>query len=104
MVNDGFEQSLSTLYEILVSFCKASRTKINDDKSSLYFSCMEDTEVITLHNIFTFPVNRIENGMKYLGFHLKPCIYLIRDWDWLIIKVEKRLTIGAFVCCPREAS
>ena len=29
--------------------------------------------------------------MKYLGFHLKPCKYLLKDWDWLIPKVEKRI-------------
>ena len=69
---------------------------INDNKSSLYFSCMEDSEVITLQNIFSFPVDRIENGMKYLGFHLKPCRYLIKDWDWLIIKVEHRIQNWSF--------
>ena len=26
---------------------------------------------------------------KYLGFHLKPCIYLRKELDWLIAKVEK---------------
>ena len=96
MVNDGFEQSLSNLYEILMIFCKASGMKINDDKSSLCFSCLEETEVITLQNIFTFPVDRIENGMKYLGFYLKPCRHLFRDWDWLIIKVEKRINNWSF--------
>ena len=101
MVNDGSEQSLSTLYDILLILFKASRMKVNDDKSSLYFSCLEETEVITFENIFTFPVDRIENGMKYLVFHLKPCIYLIKDWDWLIIKVEKMITIGASIGCPR---
>ena len=57
---------------------------------------MEDSEVITLQNIFSFPVDRIENGMKYLGFHLKPCRYLIRDLDWLIIKVEQRIQNWSF--------
>ena len=79
MVNDGSEQSLSTLYEILMIFCKPSEMKINNDESCLYFSCLEELEVITLQNIFSFPVNKIENGMKYLGFYLKPCRYLIKD-------------------------
>ena len=35
IVNDGSEQYLSTLYEILMIFCKASGMKINDDKYSL---------------------------------------------------------------------
>ena len=52
MVNDGSKQYLSTLYEILMIFCKASGMKINDDKYSLYSSCLEELEVITLQNIF----------------------------------------------------
>ena len=48
MVNDGSEQSLSSLYEILLIFCKASGMKINNDKSTLYYSCMEEAQVVTL--------------------------------------------------------
>ena len=96
MINDGSEQSLSTLYEILLIFCKASRMKINNDKSTLYFSCMEESEIVTLQNIFTFIVDKIVNGMKYLGFHLKPCRYLLKDWDWLIINVENRINNWSF--------
>ena len=43
MVNDGTEKSLSTLYEILLIFGKASGMKINDDKYSLYSSCLEES-------------------------------------------------------------
>ena len=60
------------------------------------FSCLEETEVITLQNIFTFPVDRIVNGMKYHGFYLKPCRYLLKEWDWLIIKVEKMINNWSF--------
>ena len=38
-----------------------------------------------------FSVTKLEFGLKYLGFHLKPCRYLIKDWDWLVAKVEKRI-------------
>ena len=31
--------------------------------------------------------------MKYLGFYLKPCRYLLKDWDWLIAKAEKRIML-----------
>ena len=41
--------------------------------------------------LFSFSMNNIEFGMKYLGFHLKPGSYLLKDWDWLIVKVEKRI-------------
>ena len=43
MVNDGSKQYLSTLYEILMIFWKESGMKINNDKSSLYFSCLEES-------------------------------------------------------------
>ena len=96
MVSDGLEQSLSSLYEILLIYCKASSMQINDKKSALYHSGLDEYEIITLQNIFSFPVLSIENGMKYLGFFLKPCRYVLKDWDWLIAKVEKRILNWSF--------
>ena len=64
MVNDGSEQSLSSLYEVLMVFCKESGMKINDDKSTLYYSFLEKSKVITLQNIFSFSIDKLENGMK----------------------------------------
>ena len=88
LVSDGSDRSLSTLYEVLLVFCKASGMIINEDKSSFYYSGMEESELISIQNIFSFNVDKIESGMKYLGFHLKPSRYLLKDWDWLISKVE----------------
>ena len=79
MVTDGIEQSLSTMYEVLVIFSKVSQMKINEEKSALYFSNLDEFELITIQNIFTFSVGKIENGMKYLGFHLKCWRYLLKD-------------------------
>ena len=78
-------------------FCNASRMLINEDKSSLYYSGLDESELISLLNIFSFSVDKIESGMKYLGFHLKPCRYLLKDWDWLIFKEEKRITNWSFM-------
>ena len=102
MVFDGFEQYFSTLYEVVVIFCKASGMIINEDKSSFYYSGLEESELISIHNIFSFNVDKIEYGMKYLGFHLKPCRYLLKDWDWLISKVEKRIKNWSFRWLSRE--
>lgn len=57
---------------------------------------IQDFENFLLHEVFTFPLSKIENGLKYLGFNLKPCRYLIKDWDWLITKVEKRVKNWSF--------
>ena len=53
-------------------------------------------EIITIQNIFTFPVLKLENEMKYLGFNINCCRYLIKDWDWLIVKVENRIRNRSF--------
>ena len=91
MVFDGYEQSLSILYEIMQTFCKAYGMLINVDKSALLYSRLDDVELITIQNIFTFTVTKLEFGLKYLGFFLKPCRYYSKDWDWLVVKVEKRI-------------
>ena len=96
MVTDGSKQYLSSLYEILLIYCKASSMQINDKKSALYHSGLDEYEIITFQNIFSFPVLSIKNGMKYLGFFLKLCRYVLKDWDWLIAKVEKRILNWSF--------
>ena len=73
-----------------MDFCKASGTVINQEKSSFYYSDLDETELISLQNIFSFSVVKIESGMKYLGFDLKPCRYLMKDWDWLVAKAKKK--------------
>ena len=96
MVSDGSEQSLSTLYEILQIFCKASGMMINVDKSTLLYSRLDAIEFITVQNIFSFTVDILEYGLKYLGFFLKPCRYFSKYWDWLVVKVEKRIKNWSF--------
>ena len=91
MVSDGSKQSLSILYEIMQTFCKVSGMLINVDKSSLLYSRLDAVELITVQNIFTFTVTKLEFGLKYLGFYLKPCRYYSKNWDWLVVKVEKRI-------------
>ena len=31
-------------------------------------------------------------GFKYLGYWVKPLNYLVRDWQWLVRKFEKRVS------------
>jgi len=44
-----------------------------------------------LEEIFEIPIKKIDRGMKYLGFLLKPNYYKIPDWIWLLQKVEKKI-------------
>ena len=96
MVSNGSEQSLSILYEIMQTFCKAYGMLINVDKLALLYSRLDDVELITVQNIFCFNADKIEIGLKYLGFFLKTCRYYSKDWDWLVVKVEKRIKNWSF--------
>ena len=89
MITDGSAQSLSTLYGILMEFTKSSGMLIYEEKSSFYYFGLDDTELISLQNIFSYTVLKIDSGIKYLGFYLKPCRFLLKDWDWLIAKAKK---------------
>ena len=51
IINDGSKQSLSTLYEILMIFCKASGMKINDE-NLLYFFLVWKKLRLLLYTIF----------------------------------------------------
>ena len=48
----------------------------------------EEQELLTL---FPFNIERLEEGLKYLGFFLKPNNYRKQDRVWLLVKLEKRL-------------
>ena len=81
MVIDGSDQYLLTLNDVLCWFCKASRMLINDDKSSLLHAGLDDSELIKLRDVFSFPLDNFEAHLKYLGFYQKPCRYFVKDWD-----------------------
>ena len=76
-----------------MDFTKATGMMINEDKSSFYYSRLDDDELISLQKNFSYIVLEINSGMKYLGFYLKPSRYLLKDWDWLITKAEKRIKL-----------
>jgi hypothetical protein len=50
-----------------------------------------------MHEAFNIQFVSIDEGMKYLGFYIKPNNYRVADWKWLIQKVEKR--IGNWTFC-----
>jgi hypothetical protein len=65
--------------------------EINKQKSSINFSSLDEEEAIYIVERLPFQVLDIDEGLKYLGFLLKPNNYRKIDWRWLIAKLEKRL-------------
>ena len=56
---------------------------------------LREPEVRNPTNFFPTPVSDLQEGIKYLGFHLKPNDYRKSDWKWLIGKLEKDYYCGA---------
>ena len=87
----GSAHDVETISDILGLFSSATGMEINVGKSTLMIHGIDEEEI--RHATTHFPYNRamLDEGLKYLGFLLKPNNYLKRDWLWLIEKLEKRL-------------
>ena len=44
-------------------------------------------------NLFDYVCIDINDGLKYLGYHIKPNDYKIKDWNWIIAKIERRINV-----------
>jgi len=76
---------------ILTLFCAVSGMEVNCNKS--VFLC-RDIDSSTKQNIyveFNIKFINLEEGMKYLGFSLKPNGYRVKDWKWLLEKISKSI-------------
>lgn len=84
--------SWQCLFLIFDRFQSASGICINKDKSKLYHN---ETDVDTAHwiaSLFGIEALTIDNGMKYLGFTLKPKGYKLGDWSWLLDRFYNRIS------------
>ena len=74
-------------------FKGASRMLINEGKSTITWEKLDDHELRILEERFNFHYWALDEGVKYLGFYLKPNDYRKTDWLWLFVKLEKRIKI-----------
>ena len=65
--------------------------KINEWKFTLITNLLSEEEGQTLKFFFPFEEKKLDNGIKYLGFFLKPNDYNNEDWKWLLKKMDKIL-------------
>jgi hypothetical protein len=82
----GDAEKLSTILDL---FGRATGMQINAQKSTLSAHLMDEEETNCYKDIFPFEQQPFDDGLKYLGFHLKPNNYKKEDWSWLIAKLEK---------------
>ena len=76
---------------ILSSFCLASGMDVNCKKSCFLAHNIDPILKQRIHETFNIPFICMDKGMKYLGFFLKPNNYKVKDWLWLLQKIEKRI-------------
>eukprot|EP00253_Pinus_taeda_P033090 PITA_33090 len=83
----------TTLQNIFALFQQATGMMINESKSTITaVGCSQHESTYASHR-FPFISLNLADGIKYLGYRLKPLGYRIADWTWLITKVEKRLQV-----------
>eukprot|EP00253_Pinus_taeda_P014329 PITA_14329 len=77
----------------MMLFSTATGMETNDSKSTITTSGCSPHEIQFALHRFPFTSQSLDDGLKYLGFRLKPLHYKIADWIWLVAKIERRLNI-----------
>eukprot|EP00253_Pinus_taeda_P033560 PITA_33560 len=75
---------------------KVKGIEINSGKSQACIADFERRERNRMANLFPFPIQPLEAPFKYLGFWLKRGAYKKEDWNWLIAKIESRISHWSF--------
>lgn len=89
----GTRRDIYYLFRGINLFKIATGMMINFQKSSASFFRLEDTDLRYMMGYFPIQAVEISEGIKYLGFFIKPNGYRKSDWKWLIGKLEKRLLL-----------
>eukprot|EP00253_Pinus_taeda_P036565 PITA_36565 len=86
------QDSWNCLFDILVNFQKSTGLNINKSKSTLYHNGTNLNLVNRIAAMFGIVTCLLQDGIKYLGFHLKANGYKAKDWEWLIKRYYKKIS------------
>ena len=67
----GSVKDFNTLDDILKLFSKATGMNINFEKSTVTTHLLNEDEEQEIWTLFPFNIERLEEGLKYLGFFFK---------------------------------
>jgi len=79
--------------EKVMDNCVTTGIEVNSRKSSISSNLLGNAENLELRGMFRYHFKPLEEGLKYLGFHLKANDYRIADWKWLLEKLEAHLSL-----------
>lgn len=96
LFSSGNINEIKEIKIILDLFLKATGLQINDRKSQLIFEGFSRQEEILIASYLPFGTCNMEQPFKYLGFWLKPSSYKKQDWNWLVAKIEQRISHWSF--------
>lgn len=68
------------------------------NKFVLYHGQCDMDFIAYIKGIFGIEAMLIQNGMKYLKYHIKPCCYIIVHWKWLANRFFKKISRWEFRC------
>ena len=89
----GSQRDITKIKAILSLFFEATGMVCNDAKSSISFMNLDNVSMDWIFSHFNFTLIDINNGIKYLGFIIKPNDYLKRDQGCMV----SLLSIGSAV-------
>ena len=87
----GSEAQWSLIKEFLNLFF--SVTGLSNDKQKYYIHHNCNNELLIRHiaDLSTVKAASIDDRIKYMGYLLKPNIYLKFDWNWLLNKLQRKI-------------
>lgn len=66
--------------------------EVSTQKSSLLKFSLDEEFISKLKPVFPFQVLSLDFGLKYLGYCFKPNKYFKEDQNWIVKKLEKRIS------------
>eukprot|EP00253_Pinus_taeda_P025127 PITA_25127 len=96
LFTSGNINELKELKDILDIFLKATGLQINPRKSHFIMEAFSREEEILITSYLSFEICSMDQPFKYLGFWLKLSAYRKQDWNWLVEKIEQRISHWSF--------
>eukprot|EP00253_Pinus_taeda_P034952 PITA_34952 len=90
--SNGSCDELKEFKIIIDLFMKATGMQTNYGKSQVCVAGYNRRECNSMSILFPFHLQPLASPFKYLGFWLKPDAYKKEDWNWLIAKIEARIS------------
>ena len=96
LFSNGSQSEIKEIKKILEIFMKATGMQVNYRKSQLILEGFNRQEKSQITSVLPFDVYKLEDPFKYLGFWLKPDKYRKQDWNWLLAKIEAKISHWSF--------